>query len=216
MQKTKGKESSEQKAYRLIVDQIKLKYRPGDFLLESDLAAEFNMSRTPVTSALRTLISQGVLQKLPKKGCFIPNINKEDAKKLFFARSTIESTAIALASEMANEENVREAANVLENAKTANTANDFLQFTYLDEEFHHTIVRIAENKYLYGAWYPIYFRCNLYTRFFDKFYTKKTTLKENTLLEHWQILNAIAGHHAKEAKELVRAHIESALRFVID
>lgn len=216
MFKKKVKETSEQKAYRLIVDQIKLKYRPGDFLLENDLAEEFNMSRTPVTSALRMLISQGVLQKLPKKGCFIPNVTKDDARKLFFARMTIESTAIGLASEVSTDEHIQVASSILDSAKTANSAADFLEFTYLDEKFHHTIVGIGANKYLYDAWYPIYFRCNLYTRFFDKFYTKETTLKERTLLEHGEILNAIKTHRSEEAEELVRQHINRALQFVID
>lgn len=216
MRKSAVKESAEQKAYRLIVDLIKLKYKPGDFLLEVELADKFAMSRTPVASALRTLISQGVLQKLPKKGCFIPNINKEDAKNLFFARKTLESAAAAVSSDVATEDDIETAKQLLEKAHTANRENKFLEFTYLDEEFHHHIVRISRNKYLYDAWCPIYFRCNLYTRFFDKFYTQKTNLKENTLIEHGTILEAIAMHDSERVQSLLCEHIDSALRFVMD
>lgn len=216
MIKSAAKESAEQKAYRLIVDLIKRKYKPGDFLLEGELAEKFAMSRTPVASALRTLISQGVLQKLPKKGCFIPNINKEDAQNLFLARKTLEAAAVAVSSEVAQEDDISVAQGLLEKAERANRENQFLEFTYLDEEFHHHIVRISRNKYLYDAWCPIYFRCNLYTRFFDKFYTQKTNLKENTLIEHGDILKAIARHETDKVRRLICEHIDSALRFVID
>ncbi|MFR8275732.1 MAG: GntR family transcriptional regulator [Desulfovibrio fairfieldensis] len=61
------KENAEQKAYRLIIRDIKLKYQPGDFLLERDLAEHFGVSRTPVTIALNRLVAEGLLQKLPKE-----------------------------------------------------------------------------------------------------------------------------------------------------
>lgn len=78
----KGKENAEQKAYRLIIHDIKTKCQPGDFLLERDLAERFGVSRTPVTIALNRLVAEGLLQKLPKKGCFIPNLNYDDARRL--------------------------------------------------------------------------------------------------------------------------------------
>ena len=86
----KGKENAEQKAYRLIIHDIKTKCQPGDFLLERDLAERFGVSRTPVTIALNRLVAEGLLQKLPKKGCFIPNLNYDDARAAFSVRILLE------------------------------------------------------------------------------------------------------------------------------
>ena len=100
----KGKENAEQKAYRLIIHDIKTKCQPGDFLLERDLAERFGVSRTPVTIALNRLVAEGLLQKLPKKGCFIPNLNYDDARAAFSVRILLECEAARCAAQNAQAE----------------------------------------------------------------------------------------------------------------
>ena len=102
----KGKENAEQKAYRLIIHDIKTKCQPGDFLLERDLAERFGVSRTPVTIALNRLVAEGLLQKLPKKGCFIPNLNYDDARAAFSVRILLECEAARCAAQNAQAEDL--------------------------------------------------------------------------------------------------------------
>ena len=194
----KGKENAEQKAYRLIIHDIKTKCQPGDFLLERDLAERFGVSRTPVTIALNRLVAEGLLQKLPKKGCFIPNLNYDDARAAFSVRILLECEAARCAAQ---------------NAQADDTDN-FLSFTFRDEDFHHALVQASDNMYLYDAWSRIYLRCNLYTRFFDRLYTRKTPLKSGTLAEHTAIFNALRHNDTELAVSLVKKHCKDALSYV--
>ncbi len=84
-----GKEPSSEKAYRLIIDAIREQYKPGDFLLEKDLAGTFKMSRTPITMALHQLVTEGILAKMRKKGCYIPNLARKDAEAVFSTRKLV-------------------------------------------------------------------------------------------------------------------------------
>ncbi len=72
MGNVKEKLNAEERAYRLLTETIKQSYKPGDFILESSLAIDFGMSRTPISIALNRLVSEGILKKVPKKGSYIP------------------------------------------------------------------------------------------------------------------------------------------------
>ena len=210
----KGKENAEQKAYRLIIHDIKTKCQPGDFLLERDLAERFGVSRTPVTIALNRLVAEGLLQKLPKKGCFIPNLNYDDARAAFSVRILLECEAARCAAQNAQAEDLLEMERILAATEESIDTDNFLSFTFRDEDFHHALVQASDNMYLYEAWARIYLRCNLYTRFFDRLYTRKTPLKSGTLAEHTAIFNALGHNDTELAVSLVEKHCMDALSYV--
>ena len=45
--------------------------KPGDRIVEAELAQVFNVSRTPVREALRVLEAEGLLRRIPRKGLFV-------------------------------------------------------------------------------------------------------------------------------------------------
>lgn len=205
------KETAEEKAYRLIVDAILYTYKPGDFLLERTLATFLDMSRTPITIALNRLISEGLIVKLPKKGCYIPPLDPTDAKKAFHVRKLMEIDAGQQIVQAQNIEVIQTLQQLITDTAEAVRVNDVVKFTALDVDFHHTIVRLAENSYLYEAWKRIYLRCNIYTRYFDFHYTRDNLFKENTLQEHIRIVDAIAANDIVETTKGISLHIDSAL-----
>ena len=82
----------EDRAYRAIIRMIiENKIKPGDAILETELAETLEISRTPVRQALGRLVTEGFLEKKRKKGCVIPFPSPEDAKQVFLAREILES-----------------------------------------------------------------------------------------------------------------------------
>jgi DNA-binding GntR family transcriptional regulator len=82
------KEELEDVSYRYIIGMIlKNEIRPGDAILETELAEKLNISRTPVRQALGRLVAEGLLEKRRKKGCVIPFPTPEDANKNFILAS---------------------------------------------------------------------------------------------------------------------------------
>jgi DNA-binding GntR family transcriptional regulator len=70
---------------------IKNEIRPGDSILEPELAEMLNISRTPVRQAFGRLVAEGLLEKKRKKGCIIPFPTPENAQKIFQAREIMET-----------------------------------------------------------------------------------------------------------------------------
>ena len=69
-------EFAHQAIIRMILDH---RFKPGDFLLETQLADILRLSHTPVRQALGRLVAEGFLEKKKKRGCYIPLPDAEDA-----------------------------------------------------------------------------------------------------------------------------------------
>lgn len=216
-----GKETSEKKAYRLIINAIKEKFKPGDFLLEKDLVATFKMSRTPIAMALNRLVTEGVLNRMKKKGCYIPNLDRDDAKAAFFTRSLLESAAVKKAAKLVSDDDIERLQLILSQGNKGISENDYRLFSAKDEEFHHAMVSMGKNPYLYKVWRIIYFRTNIYSRFFDSIYYGNQafidvrSVKSKSLQQHHQILKALIKRDPEASEKQVQTHIERSLNIIL-
>jgi DNA-binding GntR family transcriptional regulator len=70
--------------------------RPGDRLVEADLAGQLGMSRVPVRQALHSLVAEGLLVGTAR-GYRIPALSRQDMRDVFELRKLLEPRAAALA-----------------------------------------------------------------------------------------------------------------------
>ena len=217
---TKKKEQSEDKAYRLIFEAIRNTYQPGEFLLEKNIVASLKMSRTPVAMALNRLVTEGILNKIPKKGCYIPNLNRDDATAAFQARKLIEGAAAKDAAKFTSSQELKKLTKLLDKGEKAIENKDYRLFAEMDEEFHHGLVKLSKNEYIYRTWRLVYTRTSIYTRFFDSLYFNVETLMSEKILkiksphQHQAIIQALIDRDPIKCKDLVEEHIENSLQMI--
>jgi DNA-binding GntR family transcriptional regulator len=65
----------------------------GARLLETELAAEFDVSRTTVRQALRDLQAEGLVELTPRRQCRVARMSRQDARDVCFARYVLEASA---------------------------------------------------------------------------------------------------------------------------
>jgi len=141
-------------------------YRPGDFLLETEITERLNMkSRTPVHYALGQLVAKGFLDKKSKKGCFIPSLTPEDAEHVFFARENIESQAAASAALHASDEEIDKLQMIIHEEVETGESGNIIGYSAINESFHNFIAQISKNKYLQQYSQHIFWRSNCYVFF---------------------------------------------------
>ena len=139
--------NAEERAYRSIIQLILSgHYRPGDFLLELEIAPRLDMSRTPVSRALSRLVTEGFLNKMPKKGCYIPLPTPEDAEQVFFARKAVERQAAAGAAMHATEEEIRQLQEILTGDQEAIRTRQKDIFSSTNEPFHLGLAAACHNR----------------------------------------------------------------------
>ncbi len=197
-------------AYRAIIRMIlENQYRPGDILLETELAERLCFSRTPVSYALGKLVAEGFLEKRKKKGCVIPTPSAEDARNVFLARQVIESQTAAAAAKHASAAEIAELGKIFDQQAESLTSGSKELFSSTNEAFHLGIASMSRNPYLERYCRHAFWHSNTYVFFFDSFYRNWTESSANskTAKYHKSIFDAIAQHDADAAGRLMGEHV---------
>ena len=197
-------------AYRAIIRMIlDNQYRPGDVLLETELAERLSFSRTPVSYALGKLVAEGFLEKRKKKGCVIPTPSAEDARNVFLARQVIESQTAAAAARFASDEEIADLGKIFDPQAESVFSRSKELFSSTNEAFHLGIARMSKNPYFERYCRHAFWHSNTYIFFFDNFYRNlsESPAKSKTVVYHRQIYEAIQGRDAEAAGRLMGEHV---------
>ncbi|KRE23364.1 GntR family transcriptional regulator [Agromyces sp. Soil535] len=128
---------------RLREEILSAKWRPGDLLLEAELAARYGVSKTPVREALRLLAEQGWIVTIPRKGYLVRPLRLHDIKEVFELRLLLEPGLFAHAARggaAAHFELLRQLV-----TRTAEEEDPDDSQASPGREFHMAAVRMADN-----------------------------------------------------------------------
>lgn len=133
-------------AYNLILEAIDVGvFKPGDRLVESDLADRFGVSRTPIREALQRLETQSLLAR-DGRSLIVASLDHNQMAELYVVRRELEGLAARLAARHATEEETA----VLRAMVTADDAliNDPAALARANRRFHKQIHLASHNRYL--------------------------------------------------------------------
>ncbi|MBB95092.1 MAG: GntR family transcriptional regulator [Rhodobacteraceae bacterium] len=138
--------ATQKDAYSLILEAIDVGvYKPGDRLVESDLAERFGVSRTPIREALQRLETQSLLER-DGRSLIVASLDHNQMAELYVVRRELEGLAARLAAQHATEEEIR----VLRDMVSADDAlvNDPAALSRANRRFHKQIHLASHNRYL--------------------------------------------------------------------
>ena len=195
-------------------------FRPGELLpSERVLAEEYDLSRSMVREALRTLAERRLLDIVPGRGSFVRETTVADAverlielfdlsqvtpRHLIEARLIIETTAAALAAARADDDDLK---TITGAQRTCSQANSLLERVRWDLTFHLAIVRAAKNSLVETMFHAIqpYIVELLFRSLTD------ATVMQQGLALHELIADAIVHHDPSAASEHMRDHLSLGL-----
>ena len=134
---------AEQLRQSIITDQLK----PGQRIVEREIADAMQTSRGPVRDALKLLENEGLVVRYPHRGTFVARLSLQDAEEVYTLRESLETLAAEYAVKYATPEQIDELAQVVDEI-TAQIKRGYNQSeaTDLDLEFHRTLCRISGHK----------------------------------------------------------------------
>ncbi|MCX7564945.1 GntR family transcriptional regulator [Sulfitobacter sp. F26169L] len=191
-------------AYSMILDAIDTGvYRPGDRLVESELADRFGVSRTPIREALQRLETQSLLAR-DGRSLIVASLDHNQMAELYVVRGELEGLAARLAARNATEEEVRllremvEADNALKDHPAA--------LARANRRFHKQIHLASHNRFLVQ-------QLDLVHRSMALMATTSLAVQgrgEIAQREHDKIVSAIEARDGDAADAALRAHISVA------
>ena len=191
-------------AYSLILDAIDGgTFRPGDRLVESELAERFAVSRTPIREALQRLETQSLLAR-EGRSLIVASLDHNQTAELYAVRGELEGLAARLAARHATTEEVR----VLREMVEADDALiDQPQALYRsNRRFHKQVHLASHNRYLVQ-------QLDLVYRSMALMATTSLAAEgrgEIAQAEHARIVSMIEARDEEGASEALRAHISVA------
>lgn len=193
----------------LIRDSIlKGKLKPGERLMEVDVANSLGISRTPLREAFLQLESEGFVKVIPRKGAIVAETSPEDAEETYQIKGALEGLAAKLAAEKISKDKIDELINLNERMRKISQSKqkDYSNFLELNSAFHKIINESSGNHKLVKMIKNLRHQTFRYNFIFLSLISH---LKES-VSEHDKIIDALKKRNSELAKKLVEQHNENA------
>ena len=178
-------------------------YKPGDRLVESELAERFGVSRTPIREALQRLETQSLLAR-DGRSLIVASLNHDQMAELYIVRRELEGLAAQLAARHATPEEIT----LLREMVEADNAllDDPAALSRANRRFHKQIHLASHNRYLVQ-------QLDLVHRTMALMATTSLAAQGRSKIaqeEHDAIVSAIEARDENAAAEALRNHISVA------
>jgi DNA-binding GntR family transcriptional regulator len=192
-------------AYTLILEAIDAGFfKPGDRLVESELADRFGVSRTPVREALQRLETQGMLTR-DGRSLIVASLDHNQLAELYAVRTELEGLAARLAARAATDEEVRVLRGMVDEDRKL-IGGDPKELSRANKRFHKQIHLASHNRFLIQ-------QLDLVHRSMALMATTSFAAEgrdELGLAEHDRIIAAIEARDPEAAYQALRTHISKA------
>jgi DNA-binding GntR family transcriptional regulator len=189
---------------------LSAEFKPGDRLLQEEIAKRLNVSPTPVREALRQLEAEGVLDHSPHRGVRVTEIKFEDVREIYLIRAALEALATREAASNLSRTNIaylRALQTEIEMLIAEDSLKDLRRLNY---DLHMAIYNAANMPELYRL------IRNLWTKFpWDTLHVLPGRA-DRSAHEHQDIIEAIAAGDANLAGQRMQAHIEHGARSLME
>lgn len=190
-----------------VADEIRMKIlngdmKPGDKIVEQDLASEFGISRGPVREALRQLEQEGMVEYSRNVGCSVRHIGMDDIYEIYYMRANYEMMAVRLHNGPFPKESLEKMEHILGQMKLLHK-EEYRKVFELDNEFHEVILDLVSFKRLKKAWEDLNYG-NIVTGY-NMEVDSEQVIKRQYLI-HEKLLNACKTGSPAQVEQAIADH----------
>lgn len=180
--------------------------KPGQPLIETELATQLGISRAPLREALQQLNAEGLIDVVPYHGASVKKLTGSDIEELYSLRLLLETFAARRIIEQDNDDATRQLRQIFEEMRSAGEAGDIRSVSLIDRNFHDTMIRLSGHALLYTTWNMVSMRVRQVMALRNRRITNILEIADN----HLRIVEAIEEKDADKAAQLLEVHIASA------
>lgn len=186
-------------------DFIKGKLRPGDQIVEAEIARRFGTSRGPVREALVILENDGFITRTENGNIFVTTLTKKDLYEIYSLRGLLEGFAAKLAVPNFSDEDIVYLNKCL--SSIADLKGSLNQTIAVPNtlEIHRFVIVKSDHKRLYDLWQNL----NLQLKMLGSIVMMHETV-EGTLIKHSKLIEALITRDPFIAEKAITEHIMEA------
>ena len=180
--------------------------KPGERLMEVQLANKLGVSRTPIREAIRKLELEGLVLMIPRKGAEVADITEKSLMDVLEVRKALEELAVQLCCDKITGKEIEELHRAADDfRRILKTSDDVTEIAEADVRFHDIIYLATGNQKL------IQILNNLREQMY-RYRVECIKRKEShpiLIAEHEEIIRRIENKEKKEAADIVCRHIDN-------
>jgi len=176
--------------------------RPGQHMVETDLARQLGVSRQPIREALHRMEAEGWVDLRPSQGAFVHVPTDSEVDELLDVRALLEAETARLAARASSPAQVARLREICLEGKAAASADDFGEAVTVNSLFHAEIAAIGGNAVLAELADIVGRRVQWYYRLVAP------ERGPGSWTEHDELIDAIEENDADRAESLARKHTE--------
>lgn len=139
--------------------------KPGERLMELQLASKLGVSRTPIREAIRMLEQEGLAVTIPRKGAEVAKMTEKDMEDVLEIRLSLEGLAVRLSCEKITPAALQELKVAMEDFEAKTRSGQFVEMAKADVKFHEILYKASNNPIHATRHVPILFTFEIFCFF---------------------------------------------------
>jgi len=179
--------------------------KPGQQLVETELATQLGVSRAPLREAIQTLNTEGLVSTVPYHGTTVTPLTRSDIEELYSLRGALERFAMGRIFLQDAKAAGDELHPIYERMIEAAKQESWPDVNTIDREFHDKIIELSGHRLLASTWYTVHMRVQQVMSLHNMRNRNIQQVAEN----HLPILRAMRDENEEEALRVLAIHIAS-------
>ena len=186
--------------------------KPGERLMEVQLANKLGVSRTPIREAIRKLELEGLVLMIPRKGAEVADITEKSLMDVLEVRKALEELAVQLCCDKITGKEIEELHRAADDfRRILKTSDDVTEIAEADVRFHDIIYQATDNARLVQLLNNL--REQMYRYRIE--YLKDVKARRSLVEEHDALWEALKERDLERAQMIMREHIERQQKNII-
>lgn len=189
---------------------LKGELKPGERLMELQLAAKLGVSRTPIREAIRMLEQEGLAVTIPRKGAEVAKMTEKDMEDVLQIREALDELAASIACEQITGEELEELKVTMREFEEYTKTGDVKRIAEADVRFHDIIYQATGNPKL----------VNMLSNLREQMYRYRVEYLKDVrnypilVKEHSQIAEGLSRKDKEKVTEAMHNHVKNQVTAV--
>ena len=182
---------------------LKGELKPGERLMELQLASRLGVSRTPIREAIRMLELEGLAVTVPRKGAMVAKMTEKDMEDVLQIRKCLDELAVSLACDKMTQQQLEMLNEARKQFEESTRSGEVKLIAQADVEFHDTIYSAADNPKLMTMLNNL--REQMYRYRVE--YLKDESAHSGLIAEHQRIYDGLVNKNKEVVVKAIGEHI---------
>jgi DNA-binding GntR family transcriptional regulator len=179
--------------------------RPGQRIVETEVARTFGISQVPVREALRGLEEEGLVRSVKYKGTYVADFELKEVYHTFLLRTQVEVNALSITLPNLTESHFNRLAEIVQRMREAAQETTYAEHSKLDVQFHGCLIEWSGIETYGRVWRMLSGHIQRFVALIHPNYFSEN--HQEVIRQHEELLEVLRTRQLVQVKKALSDHI---------